>query len=123
MDKSHSQHALEQALEFIPSMNAADLRKLIATAGQAITSMEQQDRANARAEIMRIAAEQNMTPAQILAWKDNKDTGPTKSRKVVEPKFTDGTSQWTGQGRPPRWVTEWLAAGGTMDDLRIKAAA
>lgn len=27
--------------------------------------------------------------------------------------------QWTGRGRQPKWVKEWVEAGKSMDDLRI----
>jgi hypothetical protein len=26
---------------------------------------------------------------------------------------------WTGRGRKPKWVENWLAAGGTLDQLRM----
>jgi DNA-binding protein H-NS len=40
----------------------------------------------------------------------------------VEPKFRnleDPSETWSGRGRQPRWVITFLAAGRTIDDLRI----
>lgn len=26
---------------------------------------------------------------------------------------------WTGRGKPPRWITEWLEEGNTLDAVRL----
>lgn len=26
---------------------------------------------------------------------------------------------WTGRGKPPRWVTEWVAGGKPLESLRV----
>lgn len=31
----------------------------------------------------------------------------------------DPTLQWTGRGHQPKWVREWIAAGNTLDALRV----
>ncbi len=30
---------------------------------------------------------------------------------------------WTGRGKPPRWVTEWIESGKSLDALRATGAA
>ncbi len=30
---------------------------------------------------------------------------------------------WTGRGKPPRWVTEWIESGKSLDALRVPGAA
>ncbi len=43
------------------------------------------------------------------------------SGKKVPPKYQGGPGEfWTGRGRQPAWVVAALAAGRTLDDLRIK---
>lgn len=27
---------------------------------------------------------------------------------------------WTGRGKPPRWITEWIESGKTLDELRVQ---
>jgi DNA-binding protein H-NS len=41
----------------------------------------------------------------------------------VAPKYRDPASgkTWTGRGLKPKWVTEALESGKTLDDLAIKA--
>lgn len=29
---------------------------------------------------------------------------------------------WTGRGKPPRWVTEWIESGKQLEALRIPSA-
>jgi DNA-binding protein H-NS len=41
----------------------------------------------------------------------------------VEPKFrnpNDSQETWSGRGKPPRWVVDLLAAGRSLDDIRIQ---
>ncbi len=41
----------------------------------------------------------------------------------VEPKFrnpNDPSETWSGRGKPPRWVVELLAAGRSLDEIRIQ---
>ena len=43
----------------------------------------------------------------------------------VHPKYQnpdDPSKTWAGRGRTPRWISEMLTAGKSMDDLRIEAA-
>lgn len=36
----------------------------------------------------------------------------------IKYKLNDQT--WTGRGRQPKWVEDYLAAGGSLEDVRIK---
>lgn len=29
---------------------------------------------------------------------------------------------WTGRGKPPRWITEWIESGKSLDALRVPGA-
>ena len=45
-----------------------------------------------------------------------------KMRKPVAPKYrnpADANETWTGRGRRPRWVDEYLDQGGTLDQVLI----
>ena len=37
--------------------------------------------------------------------------------KYVHP--ADASLTWTGRGKRPRWVAEWLDSGKSMDDLKV----
>lgn len=89
---------------------------------------------SARKEVLRkfkkIAAEHGLAMNDVLseakpaaiARKSTRKASPTKGRKVPvkyrDP--SDSSKGWTGRGRKPRWVEEWLAAGKSIDELLIK---
>lgn len=41
-------------------------------------------------------------------------------RAKASPKFKQGSNIWSGRGRQPKWVEDHLAAGGKLDELRVK---
>lgn len=47
-----------------------------------------------------------------------------RGRPEVAYRNPDNYSQaWTGRGKPPRWVTEWVAGGKSLEALRVPGAA
>ena len=36
------------------------------------------------------------------------------------PKYRQGVLVWTGKGRKPQWVIDFLAHGGSLDELKIQ---
>ena len=52
-----------------------------------------------------------------------KDLPQRRPYPKVEPKFrnpNDPQKTWSGRGKPPRWVVELLAAGISLDEVRIQ---
>lgn len=80
-------------------------------------------RSRERAEIAK-AREQALAIARNVGISLEELAGiPTKSKKVqVAPQYQNPDNvgqQWSGRGRQPGWVKDWLAAGKPMDSLRI----
>lgn len=51
-----------------------------------------------------------------------KTKGRVRSAGKVAAKYAnpaDASQTWTGRGKQPRWVSECLAAGKTLDDLKV----
>ena len=44
-------------------------------------------------------------------------TGGTVAARYRNP--ADASQQWTGRGRQPKWVKEWVESGKALDGLRI----
>jgi DNA-binding protein H-NS len=44
-------------------------------------------------------------------------TGGKVAAKYAHP--SDRSLTWTGRGKKPRWVSEWLDSGKSLDDLKI----
>lgn len=48
--------------------------------------------------------------------------GPKKGKGIVPPKYrnpANANDTWTGRGKPPRWMAEYLAKGKTKEDFLI----
>ncbi|KFI28127.1 H-NS histone family protein [Paenirhodobacter enshiensis] len=48
---------------------------------------------------------------------------PARAKTASVAKYAnpaDPTQTWSGRGRKPHWVVEWLAAGKALDDLLIR---
>lgn len=43
----------------------------------------------------------------------------SKHSKIKYRHRSDRSLEWTGRGRQPGWVREWLANGGALDQLRV----
>ena len=54
-----------------------------------------------------------------LLGKEVKAKGPTGKVKVKNRHPDNPTLEWTGRGRQPKWVADWLAAGGGLDALMV----
>lgn len=85
--------------------------------------------------IVRSMRDYGITPEEIAAAFDRKSAsraGGTAARKaapaakrVIPPKYRHPETQaeWTGRGKPPRWVSEAEAAGVSRDTFLIDKAA
>lgn len=74
----------------------------------------------ARAEIKAIALGVGMSVADLLAMStERKASGPIPA-KYRDP--ADASHEWSGRGRQPYWVKEWLETPGhTLAELEIKS--
>ena len=54
-----------------------------------------------------------------LLGKEVKAKGPTGKVRVKYRHPNNAAQEWTGRGRQPKWVAEWLAAGGTLEALTV----
>lgn len=70
-----------------------------------------------RAQDIQAAAEQ-----QIAILTGGSEAKSKAKRRTVAAKYVHPQSGqvWTGQGRQPRWFAEYLANGGSEEDLKIR---
>jgi DNA-binding protein H-NS len=84
--------------------------------------------------IVRSMRDYGITPEEIAAAFDRKAapraSGATRkaasgAKRVIPPKYRHPETQaeWTGRGKPPRWVSEAEAAGVSRDTFLIDKAA
>lgn len=98
----------------LDSMDIKELRDLKNKLDRAIGSYEDRKRRQALAAVEEAAREYGFNLTELTALKTR---GSTAVPKYVNPEDPEVT--WTGRGRKPRWVTESLEQGKSMEDLLI----
>ena len=98
----------------LSSMSLSELKKHAKDVEKAIAEYADRMKAEARAELEKVAKELGFSLDEIVS-------GKTKRPKVA-PKYRNpenAAETWTGRGRRPRWVDAALKAGKSLDDLAI----
>lgn len=103
----------------ISTLSVAQLRDLQQQIPAEIKRREAQDKVNILNEVKALAKARGYS-LEDLVGKDVKIAKAT--RGTVKAKYQhpqDGSLQWTGRGRKPKWVEAWLAGGGKIEALAI----
>jgi DNA-binding protein H-NS len=110
-------------------MSVAELRRMRSKVDAELKRRDDAARKEVLKQVKKIAAEHGVPLADVLADAKPRSApraaaakaGSTKGRRVPV-KYrnpADATQGWTGRGRKPRWVEEWLGAGKSLDDLLV----
>lgn len=102
----------------ISTLSIAQLRDLATRIPKEIEKRQKDEKITVRKELEALAAERGYSLDELIstATKGKKGAGGfTVAVKYRHP--TNTTLTWTGRGRQPRWVLDFLSAGGTMDQL------
>lgn len=100
----------------LSNMSLGDLRNLQDKIKQEMKKREHQEVAKAREQIMAIAQSVGVPLKDLLAPGRGGKTGPV----AVRYRHPDNAAfQWTGRGRQPKWVREWVESGKSIDQLRV----
>jgi DNA-binding protein H-NS len=99
----------------LSNMSVGDLRNLQEQIKSEMKKREHQEVAKAREQILAIAQSVGV-PLKDLIGNGARKTG-TVAVRYRHPNNT--AQQWTGRGRQPKWVKEWVDGGKTMDALRV----
>jgi DNA-binding protein H-NS len=106
----------------LSNMSLGDMRNLQEQIKQEIKKREQQEVQKARDQILAIAQSVGMPLKDLIggAGRGAKSAnGGTGSVAVRYRNPADASQQWTGRGRQPKWVKEWVEGGKSMDELRV----
>lgn len=99
----------------IEQLSSQELRELNTKIEKQLHTREKQDRAAAIEEIYAIAHRLGMPLKDLMGG-----TGRGKIGKVAVQyrNPNDPLQQWTGRGRQPNWVKEWIDTGKSLNVLR-----
>jgi len=99
-------------------MSAAELRNLQEQIKQQLKQRESQELAKAREQIQSIADSVGVPLKELIgAATARAGKGGTVAARFRNP--SNGAQQWSGRGRQPQWVKDWLASGKAIDLLRV----
>jgi DNA-binding protein H-NS len=106
----------------LSNMSLGDLRNLQEQIKQEMKQREQQDLQKAREQIMAIAQSVGVPLKDLIATSGRGAKAGGKSSGSVAVRYRnpdDESQQWTGRGRQPKWVKEWVEGGKSLDKLRV----
>ena len=107
---------MEQGMTDLNAMSLDELKKLKKDVDKAIETFREREKIAALAEVEALAREKGFSLPELLK------TSGRKPRTVNAPKYVnpDNPAQtWTGRGRRPGWIEEALAAGKSLEDMKI----
>ena len=100
----------------LSNMSVGDLRNLQDQIKQELKKREHLEVAKAREQILAIAQSVGMPLKDLIATGARVKTGTV----AVRYRHPDNSAQqWTGRGRQPKWVKEWVDGGKSLDKLRV----
>ena len=100
----------------LEALSVTELRKLHKDIAKAITTYEERQKAEARAEVEALARELGYSLAELV------DSDAKPKRTPVAPKYRHPENPaltWSGRGRKPQWFVVALEAGKTAEDMAI----
>jgi DNA-binding protein H-NS len=101
----------------LSNLSSAQLRDLQKQLERELKKRESEDRTKAREQILAIAQSVGVPVKDLIGNAVRVKASNTVAARYRNP--ADATQQWTGRGRQPKWVKEWVDAGKALDGLSI----
>jgi DNA-binding protein H-NS len=103
----------------LSALSVAELNQVLADIPKEIARREKSEKARVRKELEALAAANGYSLEELLAdaGEKSKRSGKPVAAKYRHPEESSLT--WSGRGRQPKWVAEFLAHGGKIETLAI----
>lgn len=101
----------------LSALSLSDLKNLLQSLPAEIARREKAEKAEARKALESFAAERGFSLSELVG-----ETKEVKVRAPVAIKYrhpSNAELSWTGRGRQPKWIVEFLANGGTLEQLSV----
>ena len=106
----------------LSNMSLGDLRNLEEQIKQEMKKREHQEVQKAREQIIAIAQSVGVPLKDLISSSGRGSKSANAGTGTVAVRFrnpADNSQQWTGRGRQPKWVKEWVEGGNSLDKLRV----
>jgi len=80
--------------------------------------LQQQKKSAVLEEVKAKIKSYGLTAKDLGFGKAEKSTDDKRSQPVAI-KYKQGENTWTGRGRQPKWVVEYLGNGGKLEDITV----
>ena len=123
----------------LSSLSVAELRRLQTKVETEIRRRSDTAKKDLLKRMQKLAAEHGMSLTDVIGGQEatekaapapKKAAAKPAAKKAAKPasviKFRhpeNAAIGWTGHGRKPQWVIDWVAQGKSLDDLRADAAS
>lgn len=100
----------------LSNFSLSELHDLQSQVAEQIKSREKEEIAKVQQQILALASSVGMTVEQIMNIK------APKEKRLVAVRYRhpeNSSKQWTGRGRQPKWVKEYLGSGKTLESLLV----
>jgi len=101
----------------LSNLTLVELKSLLNEIPTEIKRREKDEKAKALKDLEALATERGFTLAELVGAATEKKIRAPIAAKYRNPK--DSSVTWSGRGIKPKWVTAFIAAGGTLDQLAI----
>lgn len=120
----------------ISSLSLAELRRLQSKVETEIRRRSDTAKKDLLKRMQKLAAEHGMSLTEVIGQEPAEKAAPAPKKAAAKPakkaaakpasviKFRhpeNAAIGWTGHGRKPQWVIDWLAQGKPLDELRAEA--
>lgn len=102
----------------LSNLSVSQLRDLQQQIPAEIKRREAQEKVNVLNELRAIAKARGYAIEELLT-KEAKVKVPGNKVKVKYRHPENAELEWTGRGRKPKWVEEWVAGGKSMESLLV----
>ena len=106
----------------LSNMSLGDLRNLQEQIKQEMKKREHQEVQKAREQIIAIAQSVGVPLKDLISASGRGSKSANAGTGTVAVRYrnpNDSQQQWTGRGRQPKWVKEWVEGGKSLDQLRV----
>ena len=99
----------------ITTLSVSELKTLLAQIPKEIERRQKDEKVRLLKDLESMAAERGFSLSDLLGESPKKERAPV-SVKYRHP--NNDSLAWTGRGRQPKWVTEFLQNGGNLEQLK-----
>jgi DNA-binding protein H-NS len=116
---SQAKSNFQQATVLMDGMSFKELTELKVVLEEKAKRQLAQEQASAMQQIQEIANRVGLTMKDVIAMADKP---AAKSGTKLEAKYRhpETSAEWSGHGRQPQWVKDWLGSGKTLQAVEIK---